>query len=361
MSTGQHRSTRAPRDVSRILIVRLGSLGDVVHAIPVAAALRRAFPAARIDWLVSAKHREILDLVPVIDRRLVINGGHESGAPSILSAIVELRRARYDVAIDLQGLLKSAVLARSSGAGRVVGFARTYLRERLARPFYTDAYDPGCGGIYDPLERRNVVDINLGLLTPLGIQPGAPEFPIEPVDSAVERAMREKTGGRYALLNPGAAWPNKRWPADRLGRVARALRERYGLASIALWGEGERPLADEVAATADGAAIVSPPASIADLVALARGAALVVSGDTGPTHIAGAVGAPLVGIFGPTRPSRNFPWSAADVVVSRADVCECHHLRRCRRGTMCLMDVEVEEVLDAASRRLASADRLRRA
>lgn len=243
----------------------------------------------------------------------------------------------------------------------MVGFAPSYLRERLARPFYTDVYDPGCGGIYDPRERRHVVDINLGLLTLLGVEPGVAEFPIERVDSAVERAIHERTGGRYALLNPGAAWPNKRWPADRLGRLANALRDRYGLTSIALWGEGERPLADEVVAKAGGAAIVSPPASIADLVALSRGAALVVSGDTGPTHVAGAVGAPLVGIFGPTRPSRNFPWSADDVVVSRADECECHHLRRCRRGTMCLMDVEVEEVLDAAARRLASPDRLRRA
>ena len=103
--------------MNRILIVRLGALGDVVHAIPVAAALRRAFPSARIDWLVSAKHREILDLVPVIDRRLVINDrGDASGGTSLVAAIRELRRSRYDVAIDLQGLLKSAALARSSGA-----------------------------------------------------------------------------------------------------------------------------------------------------------------------------------------------------------------------------------------------------
>src|SRR5882724_1711508 len=109
--------------MNRILIVRLGALGDVVHAIPVAAALRRAFPAARIDWLVSAKHREILDLVPVIDRRLVINdryspasGRAAGGRTSMLSAIGELRRSRYDVAIDLQGLIKSAMLARASGA-----------------------------------------------------------------------------------------------------------------------------------------------------------------------------------------------------------------------------------------------------
>jgi heptosyltransferase-1 len=124
--------------VSRFLIVRLGALGDVVHAIPVAAALRRAFPAARIDWLVSAKHREILDLVPVIDRRLVINDrGDASGGTSLLAAVGELRRSRYDVAIDLQGLIKSALLARASGAPRVLGFSSSYARERLARVFYT--------------------------------------------------------------------------------------------------------------------------------------------------------------------------------------------------------------------------------
>ena len=133
----------------------------------------------------------------------------------------ELRRARYDVAIDLQGLIKSAALARSSGAGRVIGFATSYLRERLARLFYTDVYDPGCGGIYDPRETRHVVEINLGLLQPLGVAAEVPEFPIAPVDSAVARAIHKQTGGRYALLNPGAAWPNKRWPPRRVSGVSR--------------------------------------------------------------------------------------------------------------------------------------------
>src|SRR5712691_3281525 len=136
--------------MTRFLIVRLGALGDIVHAIPVAAALRRAFPDSRIDWLVSAKHRELLDLVPVVDRRLVINDRNEgAGGASLISAIGDLRQGHYDVALDLQGLLKSAVLARSSGAPRVVGFSSRYLRERLARLFYTEVYDPGGGGLFD--------------------------------------------------------------------------------------------------------------------------------------------------------------------------------------------------------------------
>jgi len=341
--------------LTRFLIVRLGALGDVVHAIPVAAALRRAFPGARIDWLVSAKHREILDLVPIIDRRLVINDrGDASGGTSLLSAIGELRRARFDVAIDLQGLFKSAVLARSSGAPRVIGFSSRYARERAARLFYTDAYDPGRGGLYDPRETRHVVDINLGLLSVLGITAPAREFPIEAIDSDVARKAREEAGGAYALLNPGAAWPNKRWPPERLAAIATALRARHGLRSVVLWGPGEEALAEAVVAAADGAALLSPKATIADLVALARRAALMVSGDTGPTHIAAAVGTPIVGIYGPTRPARNGPMSPRDVTVSRDQVCQCHHLRRCKLDRMCLLDIDTAEVLDAVERRLAA-------
>ena len=160
-----------------ILIVRLGALGDIVHAIPVAVALRRAFPDAQIDWVVSAKHREILDLVPVLDGRVVVNDrSSAAGGLSLRAAIVELRRTRYDVAIDLQGLIKSAAIARLSGARRVVGFNARYARESTARLFYTEVHDPGGEGIYAPSETRHVVAINLGVLALLGVPPGPPEF-----------------------------------------------------------------------------------------------------------------------------------------------------------------------------------------
>jgi lipopolysaccharide heptosyltransferase I len=341
--------------VSKFLIVRLGALGDIVHAIPVAAALRRAFPGARIDWLVSAKHHQVLDLVPVIDRRLVVNDrGGSAGGATMFAAVRELRRTRYDAAVDLQGLIKSAAMARMSGAARVIGFSTRHLRERLARPFYTEVYDPGGGVMRDRMSDRHVVHLNLGLLRAIGLDAGAVEFPIDESPSEIARSLRQETGGRYALLNPGAAWPNKRWPTARLAVVAAALAERHGLRSVVIWGPGERDLAQEVVAAAGGAAVLSPATAIADLVALARGAAVMVSGDTGPTHIAAAVGTPLVGIYGPTRPERNGPWRPADVTVSRADGCECHHLRRCRRETMCLMDITAAEVLDAVERRLAA-------
>lgn len=345
--------------MSRILLVRLGALGDIVHAVPVAAALRHVWPSAQIDWLVSAKHHEILNYVPVLDRRLVINDrGDARGGSSLWETLGAMRRTRYDVAIDLQGLLKSAVIARLSGARRVVGFNARYARESLARVFYTDVHDPGGEGIYAPAETRHVVAINLGLLAALDIPPpAAPEFPFAVPDSTIARTLTERAGGRYALLNPGAAWPNKRWPPPRLAALALQLRDRRGLMSVVIWGPGELELAEEVVAISGGAAIVSPKTSIADLLALARGAAVMVSGDTGPTHIAAALGTPLVGIYGPTRPERNGPWLPEDETVSRADICQCHHFRQCRAAKMCLLDVQVEDVLAAVERRLARAER----
>ena len=339
----------------RFLLVRLGALGDIVHAIPVAAALRRAFPDARVDWLVGAKHRHMVDLVTAIDQRLIVRDrGGVAGGMSLLSAMRTVRANGYSVAIDLQGLVKSAVLARASGSPRVLGFTTKYLREPLARPFYTEVHDPGGEGIYAPSETRHVMEINLGVLRALGVEPGPPEFTIADEPSVVAERMRERSGGAYALLNPGAAWPNKRWPPDRLAAIATALRDRHGLASVVLWGPGERELGEAVAAAAPGAALLTDETTIVDVVALARHAAVMVSGDTGPTHIAAAVGTPVVGIYGPTRPERNGPWLRADVTVSRASVCECHHLRRCSRASMCLLDIGVDEVLAAVERRLAA-------
>ena len=271
-----------------------------------------------------------------------------------MTAIRELRRNRYDAAFDLQGLLKSAVLARLSRAPRVVGFSSSYLREPLARPFYTDVYDPGGGGMYDPRERSHVVQMNLGLLTTIGVAAAAPEFPIERVDTEIARAMRERAGNRYVLVNPGAAWPNKRWPPERYGAVARAIDEQHGLKTIVSWGPGEEPLAQEVVRESSGAALLSPRTSITDLLALIREATLMIAGDTGPMHVAAALGTPIVGIYGPTRPSRNGPWAPADITISRDDVCRCHHLRRCTQARMCLLGVEVAEVVDAVERRLVA-------
>jgi len=336
--------------VNKFLIVRLGSLGDVVHAIPVAAALRAEFPHARIDWVVDPRYTALLDLVPIVDRRVPFDPRDffRAGERSrVLRTVSELRRSRYDAAIDLQGLVKSAALARAIRPRRVIGFPRPHLREPLARLFYTTAPDPGSA--------THVIYKNLALLGPLGVHDRRVRFPLtvprsDTVDSIVERFAPDG----FVLLNPGAAWPNKQWPPDRFGAVAAAIRAAHGLRSLVLWGPGEQSLAHDVARASEGAAEVSPPTAIPQLVAVSGAARLMISGDTGPLHVAAAVGTPLVALFGPTRPERNGPWALYDVTLSRVDHCSCLYERRCRRATPCIDDISVAEVVQAAGRRLSA-------
>ena len=324
----------------RFLIVRLGALGDIIHAVPAAAALRAAHPDAVIDWLVDARHREFLDLVTVIDRVVVLEKSSLSGWIDVTR---RLRAGRYDAALDLQGLLKSAVLARASGAKRVLGFSIFHLREKTARPFYSDSVDA---------EGGHVIRKNLRLLEALGISDKEVRFPLAMIDSAAAAEVaRQAAGAPVALINPGAAWPNKRWHTDRFGEVAAFLRDVRGLAPFVLWGPGEEELAKSVVECSSGAARMAPSTTLADLVALCRSAALMVSGDTGPLHIAAAVGTPSVSIFGPTDPARNGPWDPADAVVSRYDACGCHYDRRCRQRDWCLSSIGVTEVTAAVQQR----------
>jgi lipopolysaccharide heptosyltransferase I len=332
-----------------ILVVRLGALGDIVHAVPAAAALRAALPDARIDWLVEAKHRAVLDLVTVLDRVITLDS---RSVGAWVEAVRTLRSRRYDVALDLQGLMKSAVLARASGAARVIGFSIWHLREKGARPFYSETPGTAIEGEAEEPDRSHVIFKNLRLLRLVGVDSEAVELPLAPVESAVARAVSSAADAPFALINPGAAWPNKRWPAERFGEVAAFLRDVRGLRSMVVWGPGEQSLAADVVGASHGAATEAPSTSVADLIALSRAASLVVSGDTGPLHLAAAAGAPVVGLFGPTDPRRNGPWSGRDVVVSRFASCSCHYQRRCHAGRWCLEDVGVAEVSAAIQQRL---------
>jgi heptosyltransferase I len=337
--------------MTRVLIVRLGALGDIVHALPAAAALRDAFPTARIDWLVDAKYRALLDLVPVVDARIAVDSRQWAGARAPLAVIRELRRAQYDVALDLQGLVKSAVFARASGARRVIGYGPPHLREPSARFFYTEQVSLSAN------DGVHVVAKALATLRAIGIDRPAQRFPLEecpsPVPACTRQILELPPDAPFAILNPGAAWPNKRWPADRFGALAGELRARHGLRSAVLWGPGEETLAAQVAASSSGAAEMAPATSLADVIALTRAARLFVSGDTGPIHLAAAVGTPVVGIYGPTDPRRNGPWGPDDRCVSRFDRCACHHQRRCRIAAWCLADITLNEVLEAVEWRLA--------
>ena len=334
--------------MKRILIVRMSALGDIVHALPVLSAIRSVRPDVDVDWLVDRKYAGILDFVEGVSLRVI-------GRPGLSQAVTTMRARAYDVAIDLQGLLKSAAMARLSGATRVVGFEPPALREGAAAWFYSEtvAVNPGA----------HVIEKNLSVLPALGIaSTSSIAFPFVVPASTVADAVAEEVGKRgvagFALINPGAAWPNKRWPPARFGRVAARIRDEHRLASVVLWGGDEGPLADAVVAASDGAAVRAPRTGLGDLLALGTKASLIVSGDTGPLHLAAAMRTPIVGLYGPTWPERNGPWDAHDVVVSRATSCECHHKRRCQRADpqqMCVNDISVDEVVAAVSQRLGRA------
>ena len=159
------------------------------------------------------------------------------------------------------------------------------------------------------------------------------------------------TAPEFALLSPGGGWPGKLWPAERYGSLAAGLRER-GLERLVAWGPGEELLADRVVAASHGAARKAFPTSLLELAELARRARVVVAADTGPLHLACAVRTPVVGLFGPTDPSRNGPFSPQDVVVRRTPLCSPCHRRRCRVHEGVMEAINVEEVLRALDRRL---------
>lgn len=345
---------KAPLD--RILVVRLSALGDIVHALPVLAALQREWPMASVDWVVEEAYAPILSLAKGLHRRIVVRARERIDRPDTLAfagalgyprAIAYLRNQRYDVALDLQGLIKSALWARLSGAKRIIGFDRTNLREPLAAAFYSETIQPQT--------TRHVIQKNLSVLYALDAVVGPPELPLEPKPSAaVAGAVKAMGGvGNYAVLNPGAAWPNKRWPPEKFGALAVAIHQRAGLRSFVTWGPAERDLALAVVAASNGAATAAPPTEVGDLAVLMRDAAVVVSGDTGPLHIAAAMGAPLVGLYGPTWPQRNGPWHPDDEVISRAGECICHHKRKCQREHPCIDEIDVPSVVIAVERRLA--------
>ena len=342
----------------KILIVRMSALGDIVHALPVLSAIKQAMPDAQVDWLVEENYASILSIASGLRKRVIVRATRSFETADTISfggfagyhaGAKYLWNQDYDVALDLQGLIKSAVWARISFADRVVGFDAPNLREPQAAFLYSETVTPR--------DASHIIRKNLSILAALDIKSSAVDMPLTPQASANTASAIETAGGSlgYIVLNPGAAWPNKRWPPERFGALAAMLQDRTGLRSLVTWGPKESDLANAVVGASDGAASLAPATSVSDLAVLMREAALVVSGDTGPLHIAAAMGTPLVGLYGPTFPERNGPWDPDDVVISRAQVCVCHHKRHCLRGAPCIEEITLDEVVAAAAQRLSKS------
>jgi|HubBroStandDraft_6_1064221.scaffolds.fasta_scaffold02856_8 heptosyltransferase-1 len=326
----------------RFLLVRLGSLGDVIHALPAAAAFRDTFPAARIDWAIEPKWARLLEGNPDLNEVISVD---RKSAGGIVSTVRKMRAANYTCAVDFQALYKSAVLAFASGAPRRIGFPSSYAREGLASLFYTDCLNP---------RGPHKVDHNLTLAESAGARRGLARFPLSiraEDDEKVSRELAARAVGDFFVLNPGGGWLSKCWPAERYGQLHKKLFEQYGWRGVVSFGPGEENLAREVVAAAGE----RPPAAISlglgPMMALLRRAKFVVSADTGPLHIASALAAPVVGLYGPTDPSRNGPYSPEDVVVRNARVSETTYRRGASYSTA-MLSITVDQVLEAVERRM---------
>lgn len=334
----------------RVLIVRTSALGDVVHALPVLRALRRHLPEARIGWVVEEGPAALLAGHPELDELLVVRLRPWRRAPfapatwrEVGGFLRALDRFAPEVVLDLMGNHKAGVIGALTLADRRIGAARRFRREPSSAVW-----------VSEPVVPRGVhaVDRGLSLLAGLGL-------PIEPADfggsllfpetTPSARALLAAQPAPFALLHPGAAWANKRYPPAAWGEVARRLRATAGLRTLVATAPGEEPLARAVETAAAGAARVVPAPDLPTLAVLSRAARLFLGGDSGPTHLAHALGTPVVMVMGPTDPDRHGPYGAPERAVWQRLPCSfCY--RRFAEAKACLLAVPPQRVAEAALR-----------
>jgi heptosyltransferase-1 len=347
----------------RILIVRLSSMGDVIHTLPAAVMLREAFPAATIGWVIEERWAELLCAWPTprsgarSPQRPLVDAIHTVSLKQwrsslfstqtwerIAAGLSDLRAMRYDVAVDLQGAVRSAILARWSNAAVIYG--ATQPRENLASMWYTRRIITQHPHVVE--QYAELAQAVTGRVRPI---PDA-VFPCDPVaDGAVEKRLRELDLKDFAILNPGAGWGAKQWPAERYGEVAKILFEQ-GIRPIINFGPREEALAKEAAAASSGTARAMS-FSVGELVALVRRARLFIGGDTGPMHLAAALHVPVVAIFGPTDPARNGPFAPGGIVLRNPNSpTTLSHRHQPDPG---ILEITVRQVIAAARQLLETA------
>ena len=360
MSRKAEGTSNITSKIDRLLIVRLSAMGDVIHTLPAAWALREAFPNAMIGWVIEERWAELLCAPgtprrgPRSAERPLVDWVHPvsltawrkslftaSTLQQVAKVWNDVRAARYDVAIDLQGAIRSALLARWSGAPVVYGAAQP--RESPASLWYTRrAIARGA----------HVIEQNISIAEAIAqrkMKVRHVEFPRDvEAERRIDQRLSEAGVRAFAILNPGAGWGAKRWPAERYGRVARTL-AAGGVHAILNYGPGEQDLARAAEAASEGTA-TPMNCSITELIALTRRAKLFIGGDTGPMHLAAALRVPVVAIFGPTDPARNGPYGTRSIVL-RNPASPTTHARN-PQPDEAMLEITVDAVVDAARRLL---------
>ncbi len=339
---------------SRLLVIRLSSIGDIVHALPAVAALGESFPQLEIHWLVETRYASLLAGNPYVRRILPLDTlSWRGGLPPL--AVLEdmagtlrgLRGSAYQTAVDFQGLWKSALLAFLAGAKQRVGLAGPWMREPSAAVLYTQRV--AAAG------RKHVVEQSLALAEHLGARVGRWQFPL-PCTAADDRYVDEQLASLdardFIILNPGGGWKAKRWAPENYARLLHHLESRLDYKFLLTGSPDEARSIAEIISRAEARRAFYFPSSVVQFIALARRARLFLGGDTGPMHLAAAVGTPLVAIHGPTDPARNGPFHAADIALyNHAPI---NHTRR-NPNAAYIEGISVERAAAAIEARLARA------
>lgn len=340
-------------DQPRILIVKLSALGDVVHTWPAVRTLRRTHPGAFIAWAVEERFQELVAMNPDVDEVIPLATRRWRKHPGLASlgeirqVLGKIRRHRFDTVIDFNGLIKSGVVTGLSGAPVRVGFHRSQCREKLsslATNRRLPRQEPG----------RHVVELNLALAGAAGAtaetgEPVALRVPAD-AEALIDEffAAHPETGGKpIAALHAGAGFSSKRWAPERFARLGDRLAEELGFAVLLTWGPGEKEQAEAVGGLMEQPHLLSPPTSLAGLAALFPRLNLLVCCDSGPLHLAAALGVPTVSIFGPTDPRRNGAYGPGHEAVFKILSCSFCWKRTCPLGTgECMKQVDADEVFD---------------
>jgi heptosyltransferase I len=327
----------------RFLVVRLGSLGDIVHTFPAVAGLRETFPGAQITWLTHPRWELLIQSAGLATE---IWATETRSLTSIRDIVRRIRAAQFTAAIDYQGLWKSAALPLVAGVRRRIGFSSETIREFGVPILYTDCVR--CA-------TAHIADQNGELSARAGARRGVAKFVLhtaQDASAAVRRYLQERAIDRYVVLSPGGGWRSKCWPAARFGEVCQRIFRALGLRSIVNYGPGEDDLAEALRAAAGDAQPALYNGDLGELMALLQNSRCIVGGDTGPLHLAIALGTPAVALFGPTDPARNGPYGTDDIVLRAAGAVRDHSRRQDTDASM--LAIEVDAVFEAVRRRIGA-------
>ena len=334
----------------RFLVVRLGSLGDIVHTFPAVAGLHESFPKAEIVWLTHPRWKPLVESSELVTE---IWETETRSYKSLREIIGRIRKTKFTAAIDYQGLWKSASLPFLGGVPRRIGFSSQTIRE------------PGVPVLYNDRVRStqaHIADQNGELSVRAGARNGVALVTLS-VPSIQEVFVLQLLRGfgieRYVVLSPAGGWRSKCWPPERYGELCRKIRSNLGLRCVVNYGPGEEGLVSTIKAGSGEADPIAYNGSLGQLMALLRNAVCIVGGDTGPLHLAVALGTPGVAIFGPTDPARNGPYRPCDPsdkappldIVLRSP----HAVTTYKRGDQAdpsILEIDVHAVFEAVRRQV---------